>query len=301
MVASRFENSLFSRPWMAQTGVYPGQPAATPQQAATPASAQPNAPLQIMAGSLPAAPVFMPQGQGEGIGGGGMDPNTTGYGTSPSFGSFATNVLSNLGPLGMFGTLATMVTDPQRTTPYGILGDVFGWGQPQRSDPFAEMNVTGTPFGDLSDMYGGMNVTGTPAVTNPGYAGMNVTGTPYGDLPGYGVNAEGAGYGGSTDSSGNYGGPAGGADTANSANSAGGPSAHGAGTDPNGNEWRTGGYTGAGLDGVVQPGMPAGTVHEGEQVLNARSTRKYGTENLAPLNEGKVPRNKLVALAKRYR
>jgi len=47
--------------------------------------------------------------------------------------------------------------------------------------------------------------------------------------------------------------------------------------------------------------MPAGTVHEGEQVLNARSTRKYGTENLAPLNEGKVPRNKLVALAKRYR
>ena len=33
--------------------------------------------------------------------------------------------------------------------------------------------------------------------------------------------------------------------------------------------FRGGGYTGAGMDGVVQPGAPAGMVHEGEFVIPA--------------------------------
>lgn len=104
--------------------------------------------------------------------------------------------------------------------------------------------------------------------------------TPYGVGDVFGGGGSGQG---STDSSGQYGGPAGGADTANSANSAGGPSAHGGGTDPNGNEWRKGGYTGAGRDGVVQPGRQAGTVHEGELVLNANAVRSLPPELLALL------------------
>ena len=287
MVASRFENSLFSRPWMAQTGVYPGQPAATPQQTAAPAVAQPNAPLQIMAGSMPATQAFQPQGQGEGVGGGGMNPNASGYGTSPSFGSFATNVLSNLGPLGMFGTLATMVTDPQRATPYGLtdLFGLLGWGG---SSGATQQNDPSLPSDTNIDALAGGLASGL-GVNQP-------TGLGIGDQWGQGFSPEvqaaidamggdrGDGYAGS---------PTGGAATGT-----------GTGTEDQGGTpgvYRRGGYTGAGADGVVQPGMPAGTVHEGEQVLNARSTRKYGTENLAPLNEGKVPRNKLVALAKRYR
>ena len=109
---------------------------------------------------------------------------------------------------------------------------------------------------------------------------------PFGmaQTPGQMSDVGGDGYGGS---------PTGGAATGT-----------GTGTEDQGGTagiYRAGGYTGAGLDGIVQPGMPAGTVHEGEQVIRHASTRKYGAENLAPLNEGKVPRNKLVALAKRYR
>ena len=63
-----------------------------------------------------------------------------------------------------------------------------------------------------------------------------------------------------------------------------------------------GGFTLMGEAVYLHKPMLAVPLHrQFEQVLNARSTRKYGTENLAPLNEGKVPRNKLVALAKRYR
>lgn len=169
----------------------------------------------MMVGSVPAGG-GVSGAPGEGQGGAGADmagnvagfggmvgSGTPGYGVAHSLADWGLSIASNLGPLGMLGTLGTMVADPDRTTPYGV-GDVFGGG---------------------------------------------------------------GGGQGSTDSSGQYGGPAGGADTANSANSAGGPSAHGGGTDPNGNEWRKGGYTGAGRDGVVQPGRPAGTVHESEFVI----------------------------------
>ncbi|MCC6827454.1 MAG: hypothetical protein IT550_04415 [Novosphingobium sp.] len=278
MVASRFENSLFSRPWMAQTGVYPGQPAATPQQAATPASAQPNAPLQIMAGSLPAAqPAFQPQGQGEGYGGGGMDPNATGYGVSPSLGAFATSVLSNLGPFGMAATLATMMADPTRATPYGI-GDLFGGGQMAGTDPSLPSDAGIDAYaGALAPGLGINQPTGLGLSGNWGAGFSPEVQAAIDSMNGGGGNAGGATSGGDL-----------GAGTASETGALGGV-------------YQRGGYTGAGQDGVVQPGMPAGTVHEGEQVINARSTRKYGTENLAPLNEGKVPRNKLVALAKRYR
>ena len=286
MVASRFENSLFSRPWMAQTGVYPGQPAATPQQAATPASAQPNAPLQIMAGSLPAS---MPTlgAPGEGYGGGGMDPNATGYGTSPSFGSFAANILGNLGPLGMATTLGTMIANPSRTTPYGLqdLFGLLGWGggagATQANDPSlpSDANIDALAGG----LAPGLGVNQPQGLGLSGNWGAGFSPEVQAAIDAMGGTST-DGYGGS---------PTGGAATGT-----------GTGTEDEGGTagiYRSGGYTGAGLDGVVQPGMPAGTVHEGEQVLNARSTRKYGTENLAPLNEGKVPRNKLVALAKRYR
>lgn len=300
MVASRFDNSLYSRPWMARTGVYPGQPAAAPAAVADTPGTTANAPLQIMAGSLPANPTQAgTYGGGEGLGGAGpemggnvagfgmMGSGFPGFGTSPSFGSFATNVLSNLGPLGMFGTLATMVTDPQRTTPYGLtdLFGLLGWGG---SSGATQQNDPSLPSDTNIDALAGGLASGL-GVNQP-------TGLGIGDQWGQGFSPEvqaaidamggdrGDGYGGS---------PTGGAATGT-----------GTGTEDQGGTpgvYRRGGYTGAGADGVVQPGMPAGTVHEGEQVLNARSTRKYGTENLAPLNEGKVPRNKLVALAKRYR
>lgn len=44
--------------------------------------------------------------------------------------------------------------------------------------------------------------------------------------------------------------------------------------------WQRGGYTGAGSDGVVQPGQPAGTVHEGEVVIPAHQVQQHG---LGPL------------------
>lgn len=61
----------------------------------------------------------------------------------------------------------------------------------------------------------------------------------------------------------------------------------------------TGGYTGAGADGVVQPDMRAGVVHEGEGVLNARAMEHYGDAGrrvVAALNARSVPRTKLEAL-----
>lgn len=276
MVASRFENSLFSRPWMAQTGVYPGQPAATPQQAATPASAQPNAPLQIMAGSLPAAqPAFQPQGQGEGYGGGGMDPNATGYGVSPSLGAFATSVLSNLGPFGMAATLATMMADPKRGTPYGILSDIFGWGM---QNDVKGPETFGPTAPDSSFAFG---------------SGMK------GDVGFDGTKSDFSGFGG------DIGGPTTAGSPETDPGAPGGPDNTGVGDGTHGDGVglaRFGAYTGAGADGVVQPNMPVPIqVHEGEQVLRHEAVQKYGRNSMSALNEGKVPKNKLVALAKRYR
>ena len=296
MVASRFDNSLYSRPWMARTGVYPGQPAAAPAAVADTPGTTANAPLQIMAGSVPTAPVFMPQGQGEGIGGGGMDPSTSGYGVSPDFGSWANNVLNGLsmigaGPLGAVlgaGRMAgTMIADPQRATPYGLtdLFGLLGWGG---SSGATQQNDPSLPSDTNIDALAGGLASGL-GVNQP-------TGLGIGDQWGQGLSPEvqaaidamggdrGDGYAGS---------PTGGAATGT-----------GTGTEDQGGTpgvYRRGGYTGAGADGVVQPGMPAGTVHEGEQVINASSTRKYGADNLAPLNDGRVPRNKLAALASRYR
>jgi hypothetical protein len=58
-----------------------------------------------------------------------MGSGFPGYGVSPDFGSWATNIMSNLGPVGMATTLGTMFTDPTRTTPYGLTDVLGGGGQ----------------------------------------------------------------------------------------------------------------------------------------------------------------------------
>ncbi len=65
-----------------------------------------------------------------------------------------------------------------------------------------------------------------------------------------------------------------------------------------GNSWQSGGYTGAGGDGVVQPDQPAGTVHEGEQVISAPAAAYYGPELFAALNARAIPRSVLAELAR---
>lgn len=292
MVASRFENSLFSRPWTGRTGVYPGQPAA-PATAFLPAPPPPmpqvNAPLQVMAGAMPLINPYPQQGApGEGYGGGGFDPNATGYGTSPSFGSWASNVLAGLGmvtgPIGAAlaaGRIGgTMIADPARTTPYG-LNDVFGllgWGgTPAAAEPgsqFAGMTnaeIAGMPTAEFADALG----AGTG---NPDYGLSQALAETIGSVASEGA-AMGGGLGASNDA------------TMGGVGQEAGQSLG----------WRAGGYTGGGADARVQAGAPAGIVHEGEHVLRNAAVRKYGRRTLDALNRNAVPENKLAALAKRYR
>ena len=44
--------------------------------------------------------------------------------------------------------------------------------------------------------------------------------------------------------------------------------------------YQMGGYTEAGMDGVVQPSEPAGVVHEGEFVVSAPAVRALGIDRL---------------------
>lgn len=296
MVASRFENSLFSRPWTGRTGVYPGQPAA-PATAFLPAPPPPmpqvNAPLQVMAGAMPLINPYPQQGApGEGYGGGGFDPNTTGYGTSPSFGSWASNVLAGLGmvtgPIGAAlaaGRIGgTMIADPARTTPYG-LNDVFGllgWGGDDAS---------------LADTPGGLAALNANA---DAYAqGFSGAPDPFGVAGQYGgafspeitaIADQMAAQAASEDVGG------GGLGASNDATMGGVGQEAGQSLG-----WRAGGYTGGGADARVQAGAPAGIVHEGEHVLRNAAVRKYGRRTLDALNRNAVPANKLAALAKRYR
>lgn len=292
MVASRFQSALFSRPWMPQVGAYPGAPPAAPAAASMPASPpQANQPLQVMAGAVPAAiPPFQPPlGQGEGYGGGGLDPNTTGYGTSPDFGSWAANILAGTGLLaGPIGAAiaagrigGTMIADPARATPYGSMQDVLGllgWGGPQAAG--------GTPFGGMSNAeIAGMPTQGFADATGLGSATDNALANALAETV---ASVEG-GYAGDLGGGTGPGGAAAGTGT---------------GTEDQGGTagiYRYGGYTGAGKDGVVQKWAPAGTVHEGEVVMSTEAVRKHGRDKLERMNADARKANRLASVVKRMR
>ena len=211
---------------------------------AAPATAAGAAPA-LMVGSVPAGGAAG-GATGEGVGGGGNDPNATGYGQTTdvkgvlgTLGSFA------LGPIGAALALGVnMVADPNRTSTYG-LADMFS-GKPT--------SLTGM----LADQWNGNLV-------NPNVVSPDKTAGP----ADYGKADFGADFSGTVSSGGPEGGgkATGGADPSQNAENNAPDAGKGDGMADGGQKLRKGGYTGAGRDGVVQPGRPAGTVHESEFVI----------------------------------
>jgi len=298
---ARFANALYQRPWLPQIGTYPGR---TGNALTDLAAAPPGAPAvpqvqepPVYAGSQPLQSRV--EAPGEGYGGGGIDPNTSGYGTASSLGAFLGNIATGLGlitgPLGAAITggriLGTMIADPQRDTFYGV-GDLFGGGGGPNVDQGA---VIGAPAGTAPGWGGTIGRTAegsiefgpaTPDVNDVLSATPN-PGNPFGMAQTHGTVS----YGGGGDGGGGYGGGLGASSDATMG---------GVGQEAGQSlGWRRGGYTGAGADRMVQPGMPAGMVHEGEYVLPARATGHYGTSLLTQLKNRKIDKDKLARLARR--
>lgn len=139
-------------------------------------------------------------------------------------------------------------------------------------------------FGDPSDPgFGGDK--GDTTDTSGGFGTTSMSGSKGADFGGFGFG--GGDFGDKGDA---------GSASASASDASPGPGGGGDKGDPG---WQDGGYTGAGPDGAVQPDQAAGTVHEGETVLNAEATNYYGAPLLLMLNEMQIPRSRLMALAKR--
>lgn len=123
---------------------------------------------------------------------------------------------------------------------------------------YADMSPIGIGMAALDGVpsFGGMALAG---MQGPEFGGIGDTGNPDG---GYADSAGAGGFGPDGEGSGGL----------------------GAGNDGNG--WWTGGYTGAGQDGRIDPFAPAGTVHEGEIVIPANMVQRYGQDRLMGYVEG---------------
>lgn len=118
------------------------------------------------------------------------------------------------------------------------------------------------PFGGALAAWGGRSLAGLLGSSTPQPMAQDTVG-PYG---GVGIEVAPMGYGGGI--AGEVGSPGFGGGTATD-----GSTGQGFGVDGEIGSWQSGGYTGAGRDGKVQPGRVAGLVHEGEYVIPAHTLR----------------------------
>lgn len=200
------------------------------------------------------------------------------FGDSPGPGEMSANQGLGLGlsgpstPSGLADVIAA--AGGEGAGGYGGQTDAVGAAQAAAQGDYGALAdaALGMGYGGYGDNYG---ETGSMA----GYGG-------YGGYGGEG--AGGAGAGGSTDAMG--------AAQAGAQGDYGGMAEAAAGMGA----WKSGGFTGHGRDGRLQRDRPAGTVHEGEVVLNADATRHYGPNALLALNARRVPANELRKLIGRY-
>lgn len=320
-------------PWQPRVGTYPGEPAAGPTlldmlarpQGAPPAPFAPQPPAApaapLTAGSVPLTP-FDGSDQPPGLAADdnfGLDAGELGMSWQDfALGPGATMLGALLGgvPATALGMVGGMVFDQQRGAPIGtttsitdialqaldlprtrdMLTDVFAPPAPPPAVP-----QVAQPTGGLSGFQQGF--------VDAGYSVDPATGVIGGSGPfagsvalspgqvealgmGPGLPGIGGGFGGFGGGEGGLGGSAG---------SPGGGGGGFGGEEGTSSVWMTGGYTGAGRDGVVQPHMPAGTAHEGEGILNAAAMRHYGDAGrkaVAAINARSVPKNRLAALVR---
>jgi hypothetical protein len=189
----------------------------------------------------------------------------------------------------MYGALGL----PAPGTPFGMPGHEVG-EDPAAAAAAAEQAAM--TAGQPSPGFGGTYGYGTDPANGIGSgdfgaasaAGRGETVGPDNSYGGYG-----GGYGGGSEG----GGMGGSSDSASDGPGAGGGVGADGGVGSGGDAWMSGGYTGAGQDGAVQPAQPAGTVHEGEVVIPARMVQHYGLPLLMGLVDGSVPRSRLAELA----
>lgn len=311
-------------------GAYPQAPV---PDAAAPPPAAPAAETPVYSGAAPVD--WRPDnGEGGGVGSGGAgDPFSGNYGglgdnslggmpgPSPDqsigglLGALATGAGFAMAPVGaMAGMLAGVVNDVERGQQVGtsrsmtdVMAQVLGLTPPSQmiSDAFSskpDAAPTGVDYAAVPGPEKGPDSEGmgTGGGSQPDAVGAAMA-SAQGDYDaladaalglgmggGGGEGAGGTGAGGSTDAVG--------AGMAGAQGDYGGMAEAAAGMGL----FQEGGYTGAGPDAMVQPEEPAGTVHEGEVVLNAKAAHHYGPNILLALNARKVPANALRRLVDRY-
>ncbi len=334
ITASRYTNALRYNPFRLSTGRYPGMPPASAVPSLpvteTPIGAYPQAPVVDAAAPPPAAPAaetpvysgaapvdWRPDnGEGGGVGSGGAgDPfgsnfggvgdNSLGGMPGPSpdqsigglLGALATGLGFAVSPVGaMTGVLAGLVNDVERGKDIGTSRSL--------TDVMAQMLNLTPPTQMISDAF-----SSKPDALAPDM------GIDYGAMPGPDKGPEdGSKFGGMLGGWGGYSGHE--ADTTGAEKGAeqpgfGGAVAEGSpgdgaqaeatsGDNDGGSKFQSGGFTGYGDDAELQADEPAGTVHEGEVVLNAKAAHHYGPNILLALNARKVPANALRRLVDRY-
>ena len=314
--------------WQPRVGTYPGDPAGGPtlldmlarpmppeMQPFMPGPPQAPAPQAppLTAGSVPFEAEGSPGPAGVEANNWGVDAGWD-LAMTPADFAFGPGMMMAGFPTSAFGLLAGMVYDNERGKTLGtttnvtdialqalnlprtrdMLTDVFAppTQVAQAQTPGTAFDVTVDPMtgqGVVSDPSLSDAVLGAPAM-NAGLIGGHTAGSwsEIGGAPGQFGDMGGGGDGG-----GAFGGA--------SAGSPGGGGGGFGGEEGTSSVWMTGGYTGGGADGMVQPHMPAGTVHEGEGILNAAAMRHYGDAGrkaVAAINARSVPKNRLAALVR---